>query len=391
MRKITLIFLFFYLLINTISVWAHSFMVVSSTTNLNIVWNKIESETLVSIPYDMMEYENQKILMDIGTLKYLNKTFNVTNKGKLCELQKFSTYPDTKNIEKIHIKWDFICNENIENVDELVIRSQMFQDIATSWWTHFIYLNNNDLKTDIVLTLEENIYPNTEKSKNLIKKLWIQNEENSEHFSSTSNSSVIEKNTIINNNIRKVIKNFIIIWIEHILIWTDHILFVVVLVMLVVWIKDILKLTVTFTIAHSITLILASLWLISLTWKIVEPIIAASIVYMAIDNFLILRWKKEKKFNLNKRLFITFLFWLFHWLGFAWVLSEISIPEDYFFTALLSFNIWVEIWQVFIVFVLLLPILYLIRKSSKENLIMQTFSILIALIAVYWFIERVFL
>lgn len=400
MRIIGTIFSFIFLfLINIAIVSSHSFILTSISTNLTINWSEIDSKTIVSLPYNIewIKTDEDRKLINQSNLEYLNQSFFIANKGDLCKFEATIVSPDEDNLINTIIDSKITCKEDIESIDDLTIKSQLFQDVSWFEWTHFISLTNWNIKKDIALTFEDNIYPYTIESINISKNwdyyilIW------ETEVGNWITEDVYEWVKNFDENINQgkwffnIIKQFIIIWIEHILIWTDHILFVVCLVLLLVSIKDILKLTITFTIAHSITLILASLSIVSLTWKIVEPIIALSIIYLAIDNFLILRWNKQNNIKINKKIFITFLFWLFHWLGFAWVLSEINIPKDYFLTSLISFNIGVELWQIFIVFIILLPILYIIKKYSWKNIAMQILSILISIIATFWFIERVFL
>jgi hypothetical protein len=160
--------------------------------------------------------------------------------------------------------------------------------------------------------------------------------------------------------------------------------------MVVLSFREILYLTTSFTLAHSITLILAWFWVIHVTAKIVEPIIAFSIVFMAVQNILIFSWIYKQKYDVNKRLFITAGFGLFHWLGFAGSLADVDIPSDYFLSSLLSFNIWVEIGQLIIIG-LAFPFIWYMRKhyATWGKIWLQWLSIMISIIAIYWVLERI--
>ncbi|CAN5155756.1 hypothetical protein BH11PAT3_BH11PAT3_2470 [soil metagenome] len=181
--------------------------------------------------------------------------------------------------------------------------------------------------------------------------------------------------------------DFIKLGINHILSGPDHILFVLSLLLIFISWKDILKLTTTFTISHSITLILAGTGILTLTPRIVEPIIALSIAYVAITSVFF----KGKKFMGENRgkIAAVFFFGLFHGLGFAGLLKEIKIPDDKFVSSLLSFNLGIEGGQITIVLVAL-PFIYLFRKKTWYPLVIKIFAGIIAGIAIIWFVQRIF-
>lgn len=172
--------------------------------------------------------------------------------------------------------------------------------------------------------------------------------------------------------------------IEHIIpLGIDHILFVVALCLLNARLKTILWQATAFTVAHSITLALSMKDVITLPSEIVEPIIALSIVFIAVENLITNELKPW-------RILIVFLFGLIHGLGFAAVLNEIGLPPTKFFTAILSFNLGVEIGQVVVILlVFLLFILPFGKKPWYKRRVVLPLSILIGLVALYWTIERV--
>ena len=115
----------------------------------------------------------------------------------------------------------------------------------------------------------------------------------------------------------------------------DHILFVLGLFLLSPRVKTMLLQVTAFTIAHSITLGLSIYGVISLPWRIVEPLIALLIAYVAIEDLVTRELKPW-------RLALVFVFGLLHGLGFAGVLRELGLPREEFLTALLTFNLGVE-------------------------------------------------
>lgn len=164
----------------------------------------------------------------------------------------------------------------------------------------------------------------------------------------------------------------------------DHILFVLGLFLLSPQLKPLLKQITCFTIAHTITLGLAVYNVISLPSYIVEPIIAASIIYVALEN---LRTSKLNKW----RLVIVFLFGLIHGMGFAGALKELGLPKSQFLNALLTFNLGVELGQITVVMIAFLAVgLWFKSREWYHKRIVIPASLVIAIIAAYWTVERIF-
>ncbi|MEO0936694.1 MAG: HupE/UreJ family protein [Pseudomonadota bacterium] len=180
----------------------------------------------------------------------------------------------------------------------------------------------------------------------------------------------------------------------------DHILFVLGLFFLSTQLGPLLWQVTAFTLAHSVTLALAALGLVNIPGSIVEPLIAASIVYVAIENILargLTPWRP----------WIVFAFGLLHGLGFASVLGEFGLPEGQFVPALIGFNVGVEVGQLAVIAAAAI-LLWLGARAAqianlpaKEDMVgdyvvmhrafAMTGSLLIAGIAIYWVIERTLL
>jgi hypothetical protein len=164
----------------------------------------------------------------------------------------------------------------------------------------------------------------------------------------------------------------------------DHILFVAGLCLLSTKIKTIFWQATAFTVAHSITLALSMKNIIVAPPAVVEPIIALSIMFVAIENLLL----KELK---PWRIAIVFLFGLIHGMGFASSLNEIGLPPDKFYTSILSFNIGVELGQIAVITAMFsLIIIPLRQKIWYRKAAVYPLSVLIAMVACYWTVERVF-
>jgi hydrogenase/urease accessory protein HupE len=163
----------------------------------------------------------------------------------------------------------------------------------------------------------------------------------------------------------------------------DHILFVLGLFLLSTRWKPLLAQVTAFTLAHSITLGLAMFGVVSLPSSVVEPAIAASIVYVAVENVL--------SRDLHRgRIAIVFLFGLLHGLGFASVLRDLGLPRGSFLPALVSFNLGVELGQLTVLAGALLAVgAWFGKRSWYRARVVVPASLAIAAVALYWTVERV--
>jgi hypothetical protein len=164
----------------------------------------------------------------------------------------------------------------------------------------------------------------------------------------------------------------------------DHVLFVTGLCLLSTKIKTILWQATAFTVAHSVTLALSMKNISVMPGAVVEPIIALSILFVALENIMLTELKAW-------RILIVFMFGLIHGMGFASALNEIGLPRNKFFTSILSFNVGVELGQITVILaVFALFIIPFGKKPWYRQRVVYPLSILIALIAAYWTIQRVF-
>jgi len=174
---------------------------------------------------------------------------------------------------------------------------------------------------------------------------------------------------------------FLKLGIEHIFIGYDHILFLIGLILIGGRFLNLLRIVTAFTIAHSITLVLATLGFVQIPSRVVETVIALSIVYIAVENFLV-------KQN-DDRWMIAFIFGLMHGFGFASVLTGMGLPTAAKVSSLLSFNVGVEVGQLVIV-ALCYPFVTLSLNSRWKKQIVYAVSSVILFFGVAWFIERAF-
>jgi len=139
-----------------------------------------------------------------------------------------------------------------------------------------------------------------------------------------------------------------------------------------------------FTLAHTITLFLGVLNVVTVSVTIVEPIIALSICFIAIENLFTENIKKTRPY-------VIFFFGLLHGLGFAGVLNEIGISSDLFVLSLISFNVGVELGQISVIILSYLFIALLFQKKSwYRSKITKPISVIVAFIGFYWFAQRLF-
>ncbi len=164
----------------------------------------------------------------------------------------------------------------------------------------------------------------------------------------------------------------------------DHILFVISLYLLNPKLKTVIWQATAFTIAHSITLGMAMYNIITPPAHIIEPVIALSIMFVAVENMITDKLK-------TARIVIVFMFGLIHGMGFASVLTDLGLPKDKFITSLITFNVGVELGQISVILLAWLLVgKWFAEKPWYRKRIVIPASAIIAVIGLYWTIERTF-
>ena len=169
--------------------------------------------------------------------------------------------------------------------------------------------------------------------------------------------------------------------VEHILIGYDHILFLIGLIVASLRFRYLITVVTMFTLAHTVSLLLAAFGYVDLPNRLVESVIALSIAYIALENLA--GW------GMRYRWAITFGFGLVHGLGFASVLAELAGEQETHVGSLFSFNAGVEVGQLAVVCVVY-PLLLLMGRFRLQVRVMQVTSAVILVVALYWFGERAF-
>jgi hydrogenase/urease accessory protein HupE len=175
------------------------------------------------------------------------------------------------------------------------------------------------------------------------------------------------------------VKSFVQLGFHHILVGLDHILFVIALLLCSKTLKDVMRVVTVFTLSHSVSLGLSALHLVSVSPDIVEPLIALSIVFVALEYIFFPSGRY--------RLWTVFGFGLIHGLGFS---GGLEITGDFSFRTLLSilfFNLGVEGGQAMIL-LLMFPIILLVRRNRWGNMIQGTASAAISVLGFVWYVQR---
>ncbi len=177
-------------------------------------------------------------------------------------------------------------------------------------------------------------------------------------------------------------RRFLVLGVTHILPYgLDHVLFVAGLALLSPRLGPLLAQVTAFTLAHTVTLALSSYGLVSLPSRIVEPLIALSIVYVGVENAVSPHLR-------TSRVVLVFAFGLLHGLGFAGVLSEMGLPERHRLLALLAFNIGVELGQLAVIGVAAGAMGLWAASGRHRQALVRPASLVIAAIGLYWTVRR---
>lgn len=205
---------------------------------------------------------------------------------------------------------------------------------------------------------------------------WLRNDETSTPFSLTELFTQLP--------VTQVISTYLVLGFEHIIPkGLDHILFILGIFLLSVHLRPLLWQATMFTVAHTLTLGLSMRGIINLPANIVEPLIALSIAYIGIENIFAHTLHKS-------RLVIVFFFGLLHGMGFASVLADFGMPANAFMTALISFNVGVEIGQLTVIIMAFLAVgVWFRNKPWYHTVVVIPCSLAIAVIGLYWTWDRI--
>ena len=196
-------------------------------------------------------------------------------------------------------------------------------------------------------------------------------------FGETSRSASVEVDRTVPTGWFEFVK----LGVEHILTGYDHLLFLVALLATARSLGSVVRIVTAFTVAHSVTLSLAALGIVVVPDRIVEPLIAATIIWVALENLFVA--------NPDRRRWLwSFGFGLVHGLGFASALGELGLKGSAMGRALVGFNLGVEIGQLIFV-AIFLPVMMWMARGAGARLTSRIASLAVAAIGIYWLVERI--
>ena len=196
-------------------------------------------------------------------------------------------------------------------------------------------------------------------------------------------SQPIPRQDIVERSWQETFTQYIVSGIAHIIPkGLDHIVFIMGLYFFSPRLRPLLMQVTVFTLAHSVTLAMATLKLVNIPASIVEPLIALSIAWIGVENIL------RPKIGVG-RLTVIFVFGLLHGLGFAFVLGEVGLSGSAFVLSLVAFNIGVEVGQLLVLAPLVILGLFVSHRKDYRKRLEIPASAAIAAIGLYWFFERV--
>jgi hydrogenase/urease accessory protein HupE len=232
-----------------------------------------------------------------------------------------------------------------------------------------IHFNNLPLHADVVVRIE-----------------WLNGNQYTQTLSSQSQSVSLSSADAGASGWYQVLTTYIVIGIEHILLGLDHLLFVIGLILLVGFQRNLIWTVTAFTLAHSLTLALSVTQVVSISQTPVEIIIALSILLVAAESL-------DRRITLARRRpwLVAFVFGLVHGLGFAGALREVGLPENELPLSLLAFNLGVEFGQLSVIVALYLLVvsgrnLTLLRDQARPITVSTTY--VIGTLGAYWAISR---
>ena len=280
---------------------------------------------------------------------FFRTEFRLLTQGRDCPLAKMVQAPPLKSGNTI-IELDFQCPVDVA---DLSITSSLFLDLDESH-TQFVRLAPAD---DPKQVLHEAVLTESNMSFQITDV-------------KTAGAASLERALA-----------FLKLGIEHLLTGYDHILFLLTVIIGISFIESV-KAVTSFTLAHSITMALAFLGAISLPPGIVEPLIAATVIFVAIENIL--------RANVRRRWIWTFFFGLIHGLGFVDALKMVTVSQSELILSLVSFNIGIELGQLLIL-LLAAIVLYYLRHYTWHTKFNRGFSACVGLLGVVWLFQRIVL
>lgn len=343
---------------------AQAHQTASSTLHGEVRPDEREVDLLLSIsPQDLALHlratPNESGLLDRDQLErleprmaeYLSSNLAVDNDGRACEPRREAFVDSERAGGALVFRYTAECTEELGEVD---IANRVMLE-TTGGYTHYGRIQLGD---DVHTTIFDRSTP-------------VYSVEVADGGGALAAPDLVE-----------VVGQYLWEGVLHILIGLDHVLFVLLLLVAARDFHRLLWVITSFTVAHSITLVLSALEVVSLSPELVEPLIAASIAWLAIETLL------DRK--PGRHLFaVTFGFGLLHGFGFAYVLRDnVGLPTETLLPALFSFNVGVELGQIAIVCVAF-PLVTWARGKKWGEAVLKVLAAGVLAVSLYWLVTRV--
>lgn len=276
-------------------------------------------------------------------LEVIGQRVKLANRGQPCEAGPGLVMPPPPDVATLTLVVDFVC---AEPVTELTIHDDLFDVLGADYHT-------------------------------LAKIEWPGG---TQQFAFQPDSRETRVTVATGGESTRGVGSFFLLGIEHILTGYDHLLFLLALILRGGNLWSLLKIITAFTIAHSITLALAALNIVTLPERLVEAVIALSIAYVAAENLFLRR-------AVSHRWAVSFIFGLMHGFGFSNALRELGLPREGLVWALLNFNLGVEAGQA-IAIVMVTPLLLWLRRTRWEASAVLALSAVVLVVGLGLFVDR---
>jgi hydrogenase/urease accessory protein HupE len=317
-----------------------------------------------------------------AVFEYLRARFHVTNDGQPCPPRPMTELAFHQPLNKVLVEARYDCPGEL---DRLALRSTIFDEEANPQIVcnfhygraleHYFFSKGIPLAEIRVRQLRQ------------VLPAIVDQDRPAAMAEPPPGAGIYEGETPASTSTRPAasLPGFVAKGVMHILGGLDHVLFVVSLVIAVRTRRELVLIVSSFTIAHSISLVLGTFDLVVASPRLVEPLIALSIIYVAVENVV---RRADDRTRVRRRLAVTFAFGLVHGLGFSAALRELGLPARALVAPLVGFNVGVELGQLAIVLPLLPLVVWLRGREPLFRRASLATNSVVALVACGWFVQR---
>lgn len=325
--------------------------------------------------YSKLSFDDKGLIYEIQ-LDYLELAriidFGITTNSTSSELEE-ALKQNKKMLDEYFDSKLFVFNQGAKiegDIGETGVQRKLDRDYATITY-HYPLENKESAAIQITYDI---FFEDNDPAHRNITTYELEDKKGQFVFTSEEREFHLGKETMLGQSMP-----FIKLGLHHILIGLDHILFIIALVVTSQKMIDVIKIMTLFTLAHSVTLGLTALKLLSIPADIVEPLIALSVAFVAIERFIGLSEKYRNG--------VVFIFGLIHGIGFAGALELVNSTDWTAIWPIFTFNVGVEVGQALII-ALLFPMLILIRKFKWSYPVHLAMNSTIFIIGITWYFQR---